>query len=110
MSATRLNRDQFYAVMAPSDDARLRKVLWTLYWRGSAQLRERIEDELRSPEQPKVKPKKELLVRMRDQDGGKVDYLVVEDGGWLAHESAGLHLHTHSGKEFALLFRPEQEG
>jgi hypothetical protein len=50
-----------------------------------------------------------LLVRMRDQDGGKVDYLVVEDGGWLAHESAGLHLHTHSGKEFALLFRPEQE-
>jgi len=28
--------------------------------RGNAQLRERIEDELRSPEQPKAKPKKEL--------------------------------------------------
>ena len=51
-----------------------------------------------------------LLVRMRDEDGDKVDYLVVEDGGWLAQESAGLHLHTHSGKEFALMFRPEQGG
>ena len=51
-----------------------------------------------------------LLVRMRDEDGDKVDYVVVEDGGWLAHESAGLHLHTHSGKEFTLLFRPEQGG
>ena len=44
----------------PCDDARLRKILWTLYWRGSAQLRERIEDELRPPEQPKAKPKREL--------------------------------------------------
>jgi len=60
MSANRMNRDEFYTVMAPCDDANLRKVLWTLYWRGNAQLRERIEDELRSPEQPKVKPKKEL--------------------------------------------------
>ena len=60
MPANRMNRDQFYALMAPSDDARLRKILWTLYWRGNAQLRERIEDELRSPEQPRVKLKKEL--------------------------------------------------
>jgi hypothetical protein len=55
-----MNRDEFYTAMGPRDDADLRKVLWTLYWRGNAQLRERIEDELRSPEQPKVKPKKEL--------------------------------------------------
>jgi hypothetical protein len=60
MPANRMNRDEFYTAMAPCDDANLRKVLWTLYWRGNAQLRERIEDELRSPEQPKVKPKKEL--------------------------------------------------
>ena len=60
MRANRMNRDEFYAAMAPNDDARLRKILWTLYWRGNAQLRERIEDELRSPEQPKVKPKKKL--------------------------------------------------
>ena len=46
--------------MAPHDDASLRKILWTVYWRGNAQLRERIEDELRPQDQPKVKPKKEL--------------------------------------------------
>ncbi len=55
-----MNRDEFNAAMAPYDDARLRKILWTLYWRGSAQLRERIEDELHPPEQPKAKPKREL--------------------------------------------------
>src|SRR5215467_4405595 len=60
MSANRMNRDEFYAAMAPHGDSRLRKILWTLYWRGSAQLRERIEDELRPAEQPKVKPQREL--------------------------------------------------
>jgi hypothetical protein len=60
MPANRMNRDQFYTAMAPNDDARLRKILWTLYWRGNAQLRERIEDELRPAERPKVRPKKEL--------------------------------------------------
>jgi hypothetical protein len=59
MPANRMNRDEFYAATADHDDARLRKVLWTLYWRGNAQLRERIEDELRPPEQPKLKPKNE---------------------------------------------------
>jgi hypothetical protein len=54
-----MNRDEFYAAMTPNDDAHLRKILWTLYWRGNAQLRERIEDELRPAEQPKVKPKRE---------------------------------------------------
>jgi len=56
MSANRMNRDEFYTAMAPNDDVRLRKILWTLYWRGNAQLRERIEDELRSSEQPKGTP------------------------------------------------------
>jgi hypothetical protein len=60
MPANRMNRDEFYAAMAPHDDARLRKILWTVYWRGNAQLRERIEDELRPQDQPKVKLKKEL--------------------------------------------------
>ena len=59
MPANRMNRDEFYAAMAANDDARLRKVLWTLYWRGTAQLRERIEDELRPPDRPKVIAKKE---------------------------------------------------
>jgi hypothetical protein len=55
-----MNRDEFYAAMASHDDARLRKILWAVYWRGNAQLRERIEDELRPQDQPKIKPKKEL--------------------------------------------------
>src|SRR5206468_7880248 len=60
MPANRMNRDEFYAAMARHDDARLRKILWTVYWRGNVQLRERIEDELRPQDQPKIKPKKEL--------------------------------------------------
>jgi len=59
MPANRMNRDEFYAAMAAHDDAHLRKVLWTLYWRGTAQLRDRIGDELRLPDRPKVSPKKE---------------------------------------------------
>jgi hypothetical protein len=61
MAASRMNRDEFYAMMAPSDEPRLRKILWTLYWRGDARLRERIEDELRPPDQTKVKPKREVV-------------------------------------------------
>jgi len=60
MPANRMNRDEFYAAMARHDDARLRKILWTVYWRGNVQLRERIEDELRPQDQPKVKPEKEV--------------------------------------------------
>jgi hypothetical protein len=36
MPANRMNRDEFYTAMAPSDDARIRKILWTLYWRAPA--------------------------------------------------------------------------
>ena len=46
MPANRMNRDEFFAKLAPLDDDRLRKVLWNLYWRGSATVRERIEREL----------------------------------------------------------------
>jgi hypothetical protein len=38
----RLNREQFYDSMAGLEDADLRKALWTLYWRGSASLQERV--------------------------------------------------------------------
>jgi hypothetical protein len=54
MVSNRMNRDEFYAAVALADEARLRKILWTLYWRGDARLRERIQDELRPPGQPKV--------------------------------------------------------
>jgi hypothetical protein len=60
MPANRMNRDEFYTAMAPHDEAALRKILWTVYWRGNAQVRERIEDGLRPQDQPRVQPKKEL--------------------------------------------------
>ena len=79
-----MNRDEFYAAIAPHDDARLRKILWTVYWRGNAQLRERIEDELRPQDQPKVKPKKEL-----PDPGGVLDEVttfveLAKDGAYMA--------------------------
>ncbi len=48
-----MNREQFYAVTTGLDEARLRKVLWTLYWRSAAPVRQRIEAEL-APEPTKA--------------------------------------------------------
>jgi hypothetical protein len=42
----RMNREQFFAAMAGLGEEQLRKALWTLYWRGSATIRQRIEAEL----------------------------------------------------------------
>jgi len=41
-----MNRDEFFAKLAGLDEDRIKKALWNLYWRGSAQVRERIESEL----------------------------------------------------------------
>ena len=41
-----MNRDEFFAKLAGLDEDRIKKLLWNLYWRGPAQLRERIESEL----------------------------------------------------------------
>jgi hypothetical protein len=41
-----MNREEFFAKLSSLDGDGLRKVLWSLYWRGSAPLRERIEGEL----------------------------------------------------------------
>lgn len=43
---TRMNREQFFAKLTTLDEARLKKVLWTMYRRGSAVMRERIEAEI----------------------------------------------------------------
>jgi hypothetical protein len=43
-----MDRDQFFRAMSGLDEDRLRKVLWNLYWRGTANVRERIEVELAS--------------------------------------------------------------
>jgi hypothetical protein len=61
VSAKRMNREQFFRVVSGLDEDRLRKALWNLYWRGTADLRERIEVELssdgrRSPPRPVKEP------------------------------------------------------
>lgn len=43
MTDKRLNKDQFFGKLAELDEAGLKTALWTLYWRGSAPMRERIE-------------------------------------------------------------------
>jgi hypothetical protein len=43
-----MNREQFFRVVSGLDEDRLQKVLWNLYWRGTADVRERIEVELAS--------------------------------------------------------------
>lgn len=50
-----MNREQFFSAMSGHDDARLRKALWNLYWRGTADVRRRIEAELIGDVRP-VKP------------------------------------------------------
>jgi hypothetical protein len=50
-----MNRDQFYAKVSALDADQLRKVLWTLYWRGTAQGRERIEGALNPTAEPSRK-------------------------------------------------------
>jgi len=41
-----MNREEFFAKLAGLDEDRISKALWNLYWRGSAQIRERIVSEL----------------------------------------------------------------
>ena len=48
MAVTRMDREQFFRVVSGLDEDRLRKALWNLYWRGTANVRERIEVELAS--------------------------------------------------------------
>ena len=88
-----MNRDEFDAAMARHDDARLRKILWTVYWRGNAQLRERIEDELRPQDQPKVKPEKELPDPAGVLDEVTTFVGLAKDGAYMAGDrSRGVDL------------------
>jgi len=102
MPANRMNRDEFYTAMAPRDDADLRKILWTLYWRGNAQVRERIEDELRPAEQLKVKPKKE-----RPNPGAVLDEVttfvgLAKDGAYMGGDR---RVHHTERSRWRLTFR-----
>lgn len=50
-----MGRDEFFAKLAPLDAEQRGKILWNLYWRGTAALRERIEGELDPPERERRK-------------------------------------------------------
>lgn len=43
MAQKRWDRNEFFGHLAGMDEAQLKKMLWTLYWRGTAAQRERIE-------------------------------------------------------------------
>jgi hypothetical protein len=102
MPANRMSRGEFYTAMAARDDADLRKILWTLYWRGNAQLRERIEDELRSPEQPKVKPRKELPAPGTVLDEVTTFVGLAKDGAYMAGDR---RVHHTERSKWRLTFR-----
>jgi hypothetical protein len=102
MPVNRMNRDEFYTAMTACDDARIRKILWTLYWRGNAQLRERIEDELHSPEQPKAKPGKELPDPDTVLDAVTTFVKLAKDGAYMAGDR---RVHRTERSKWRLTFR-----
>ena len=53
-----MNREQFFTAMSGHDDAQLRKALWNLYWRGTAEVRRRIEAELAGDARPARPPER----------------------------------------------------
>ena len=58
MPANRMNRDEFYAAMAPHDDARLRNVLWTSTGAGPRSFASASRMSC-AADRPKISPKKE---------------------------------------------------
>ncbi|MGD0068448.1 MAG: hypothetical protein ABSB76_34085 [Streptosporangiaceae bacterium] len=55
MAQDRMSREEFFAKLAPLDTEQRGKILWNLYWRGTAAARERIEGELDPPERERRK-------------------------------------------------------
>jgi hypothetical protein len=48
----RMNKDEFYKALSGLDEDAVKKVLWVLYWRGTNQIRERIEAEIQPADAP----------------------------------------------------------
>jgi len=55
MAQNRMSREEFFAKLAPLDAEQRGRILWNLYWRGTAAARERIEGELDPPERERRK-------------------------------------------------------
>lgn len=56
MAQARLNRDEFFDKLSGLGEAELKKALWTLYWRGSAASRDRIDAAIDPPAKQTVTP------------------------------------------------------
>lgn len=61
MPAHRMDRNQFHAKLAGRDAEQLGKILWTLYWRGSAPMRQRIEAQLDPDEHARGQRREQTL-------------------------------------------------
>lgn len=52
VATKRMGKDAFYKALSGLDEDALKKVLWVLYWRGTNQVRERIEAEIQPADAP----------------------------------------------------------
>lgn len=68
----RMNREQFFATLAPLGEEQLKRALWNLYWRGTATVRQRIEGEL---EPAQAKQRSEARASAIDPDAVLDDVL-----------------------------------
>lgn len=84
MPAHRMNRDEFHAKLAALDEECVRKALWTLYWRGSAQMRERIEAQL--------EPEEAAAQRRRETEPHDAEALLAEAREFVALARKGAYL------------------
>jgi len=79
-----MNREQFYGKLATLDEGRLKKALWTLYWRGSAPMRERIEAEIAPDEHDRRKHAEKAHIDPED--------VLAEVGDFVALARSGAYL------------------
>jgi hypothetical protein len=79
-----MNRGEFHAKLAALDEERVRKALWTLYWRGSAQMRERIEAQL--------EPEVAAAQRHREPELPDAEALLAEAREFVALARKGAYL------------------
>lgn len=84
-----MNREQFAAATSGLGEAELRKALWTVYWRGTAAVRERIEEVLSpepaaaaAPAAEQVPDPHEVLAAVREFTG------LVRSGAYIAGNRA----------------------
>jgi hypothetical protein len=81
MATGRMNREQFFGQLATLDEPRLKKVLWNLYWRGSAATRERIEAEIDPDQHDRGKRRSKEPVDPQQLLGEVSDFVALARSG-----------------------------